>query len=95
VHNSAQARALVQRARQRQLDRQGCLNARLAPADTLRHCLADAAGRSALTRAAAQGASARAQHRMLRVARTIADLADRDGVSATDIIEAASLRTED
>lgn len=95
VQNSAQARELVLRARQRQLERQGCLNARLAPGSTLRHCLADAAGRSALARVAAQGASARAQHRLLRVARTIADLSGRHGVAADDIIEASSLRTED
>jgi magnesium chelatase family protein len=92
---SAQARRLVERARQRQLGRQGCLNARLAAGETLRHCQASAAGLKMLERAAARGASARAQHRMLRVARTIADLEGRDDVDAPDIAEAAAMRIED
>ncbi|HEY7598740.1 MAG TPA: hypothetical protein VH741_02345, partial [Candidatus Limnocylindrales bacterium] len=36
--------------------------------------------------------SARGVHRVLRVARTIADLEERDGVSENDLLAAAALR---
>jgi magnesium chelatase family protein len=93
---SAQARELVARARQRQLDRQDCLNARLAAGDTLPRSQADAASLALLARTAAgRGISARGQHRILRVARSIADLAGRDAVQPADVAEAASLRLEE
>jgi magnesium chelatase family protein len=90
------ARAQVGLARERQWSRQGCLNARLQAGDTLKHCHADAASLTLLARAAARrGSSARAQHRILRVARSIADLAGRDQVQADDVAEAVALRLED
>ncbi|HWL64021.1 MAG TPA: YifB family Mg chelatase-like AAA ATPase [Steroidobacteraceae bacterium] len=93
---TAQARALVTRVRQRQMLRQGCLNGRLSPAETLRHCRADAAGLKLLAEAASRrGTSARGQHRILRVARTVADLEERASVSRSDIAEALSLRLEE
>jgi magnesium chelatase family protein len=53
----------------------------------------DAEGRDLLTRAAERiGLSARGYHRVLRVARTIADLAERDQVGRGDIAEAVSFR---
>lgn len=53
----------------------------------------DAEGRALLTRAAERvGLSARGYHRVLRVARTIADLADRETVGRSDIAEAVSFR---
>jgi magnesium chelatase family protein len=50
----------------------------------------------ALLRRAAQtrGYSARSQHRLLRVARSIADLAERERVCAADVAEALALRWE-
>ncbi len=93
---TAQARELVSRVRQRQLLRQGCLNGRLSPAETLRHCRADRAGLALLAKAAPQrGTSARGQHRILRVARTIADLGDRETMNGSDIAEALSLRLQE
>ncbi len=92
---TSQARELVCRARLRQQARQGRLNARLEAAATLDSCGANTAAVELLRRAATQrGHSARSQHRILRVARTIADLADRDMVTAGDIGEALSLRQE-
>jgi magnesium chelatase family protein len=41
-----------------------------------------------------QGHSARAQHRILRVARSIADLDSRDAVIANDVAEALAMRWE-
>lgn len=93
---TAEARELVRLARQRQQSRQGKLNARLDAADTVDRCRLDAEGLMLLRRAAAaRGHSARSQHRILRVARSIADLADRDAVVMRDISEALSLRWED
>jgi magnesium chelatase family protein len=72
------------------------VNSRLGPEETLRHCRADAAGMKLLRRAAeSRGYSARSQHRILRVARSIADLADRDAVGAEHIAEALAMRWED
>jgi magnesium chelatase family protein len=91
--NTADALALVCAARERQRRRQGCCNSRLRPEQTLRHCAADAAGMQLLQRAARQqGHSARSQHRILRVARSIADLAQRDAVIGQDIAEALAMR---
>ncbi|MEO6080176.1 MAG: YifB family Mg chelatase-like AAA ATPase [Steroidobacteraceae bacterium] len=93
---SADARRQVCAARQRQLRRQGKVNARLEPAQTLEHCGLAAAPRALLQRATSQrGHSARSQHRILRVARSIADLADRDVVTAEDLAEALAMRWED
>jgi hypothetical protein len=92
---TACALAQVCAARERQQRRQGACNARLAPGETLLHCRADAPGMQLLRRAAnEQGHSARGQHRILRVARTIADLAGRDEVNAGDVAEALAMRWE-
>lgn len=93
---TAQARLLVCRVRQRQILRQGCLNGRLSPAETLRHCRAEPAGLKLLAEAAStRGTSARGQHRILRVARTVADLEDRATIQRSDVAEALSLRLEE
>jgi magnesium chelatase family protein len=94
--STSEARELVRLARQRQQARQGKLNARLQAAETLDRCRANAEGLLLLRKAAAaRGHSARSQHRILRVARSIADLAAREIVTASDIGEALSLRWED
>jgi magnesium chelatase family protein len=91
--NTAQAAAAVCRARAKQQLRQGRTNNRLGPDETLRHCTADREGMALLRRAVgARGYSARSQHRVLRVARSIADLADREIVEAADVAEALALR---
>lgn len=83
----------VGKARERQLARQGRANALLDAAGIERHCLPDAAA-SALLRAAIEKLdwSARAYHRVLKVARTIADLAQADGIGSAHAAEAIQYR---
>jgi magnesium chelatase family protein len=72
---SAQAAALVRAARQRQIDRASKLNCELAGKEIQKFCRIDRAGRRLLAGAREKLAlSARGVHRVLRVARTIADL---------------------
>ncbi|MBI4986730.1 MAG: YifB family Mg chelatase-like AAA ATPase [Rhodocyclales bacterium] len=90
---SQQVCARVSAARARQLDRQGKANALLAPAAIDAHCLPDREGAQLLSRAMAQLAlSARAYHRILKVARTIADLAGTAEVGAAHVAEAIHYR---
>ncbi|MBK9021251.1 MAG: YifB family Mg chelatase-like AAA ATPase [Sulfuritalea sp.] len=93
---SATVRARVGAARTRQQQRQGKPNALLAPDEIDVHCLPDCDGAALLKRAMQQlGLTARAYHRILKVARTIADLADlAEGIplSAAHVAEAVHYR---
>lgn len=78
--SSAQVRSRVIAARAIQQQRQGQPNARLTPDEIERYCQPDEAGAALLRQAMQQlGLSARAYHRILKVARTIADLATVNG----------------
>ncbi|MFO1315323.1 MAG: YifB family Mg chelatase-like AAA ATPase [Burkholderiales bacterium] len=91
--DSAAVRARVVAACGRQRVRQGTANARLAPADVARHCAPDAQGEALLAKAAARLAlSARGYHRVLKVARTIADLAGADAIAPRHLAEAIGYR---
>ncbi len=93
---SAALRARVAAARERQLARQGKPNAWLGPRETERHCAPDAAATELLRQAIARLAlSARAVHRVLRVARSIADLAGAGAVGAAHVAEAIQYRRLD
>lgn len=93
--SSACVRRRVMFSRGRQQARTGTCNARLAPAQLRRFVDPGTDGVRLLEQAAAQwNLSARACHRILRVARTIADLADADVVDARHLAEAISYRTQ-
>lgn len=102
---SAEAGRLVDRARARQRARlaradgsRACdwLNARVSPRSLDLICRLDRETRRILTEAArASMLSARGLVKTKRVARTIADLADRDEVTSEDVAEALALRQLD
>lgn len=73
--------------------RQGGPNARLSGDALDRFATPDAGGQALLTQAAsAMGLTARGYHRVLRLARTIADLSGGDGVLRAHVAEAVGLR---
>ncbi len=97
-------RARVQVARKAQAERaaagkDGALlrcNARLRGKALRRFCALDDAGRRLLTKAVERlGLSARAHDRILKVARTIADLSGAEAIAADHLAEAIQYRTLD
>ena len=71
-------------------------NARMEGRDVRRHCVPDAAVLEYLRHAMQElGLSARAYDRVLKVARTIADLAGSEGLAQDHVMEAVQLRSLD
>ncbi len=94
--SSARVRERVVAARNRQLQRAGKSNNALAGREVNRWCSLEEAGRELLEQAVERlGLSARAYHRVLRVARTIADLAGSDSVELSHLSEAIAYRRLD
>ena len=102
---SASIRERVEGARERQRERfgetglpgpvtrTGLANADMGPAEVREHCPVDEVGAS-LLRAAMQQLhmSARAYHRILKLARTIADLAGSETIETAHLAEAIQYR---
>jgi magnesium chelatase family protein len=96
AETSAAAAMRIARAQTVQIDRQGTCNARLSDAAIARWCAPDEAGRWLLDSVMQRlGFSGRARQRLLRVARTIADLAGEPTVRAAHLAEAVMLRCMD
>ena len=92
----AQLPAAVARARHTQFERQHCLNAELGVRQLDNLAALDAESRRLLDRAMAHyRLSARGFHRVLRVARTIADLDAIESISTPQLAEALSYRAMD
>ncbi len=100
AENSASIRARVTAAREKQLarfkGRKIYANARMGPRDIKRHCaIPDEAEKILETAVTRLGFSARAYDRVLKVARTIADLEGMDDISTVHVSEAIQYRMMD
>jgi len=91
--SSSLVRERVAASRRRQILRQDKANALLTPDEIDRYCLPDCTGAQLLKQAMSQlKLSARAYHRVLKVARTIADLAGEENVHGAHVAEAIHYR---
>jgi magnesium chelatase family protein len=97
---SADFRAIVLKARARQVDRFGAkgpgVNGRMTPRQVRKYCALRPEPLGMLKAAMEElGLSARAHDKVLRVARTMADLEDADAIAAHHIAEAVGYRSLD
>jgi magnesium chelatase family protein len=93
---SETVRARVEQARQRQLSRQGKANFLLTTLEIDEFCTTDVKGQALLKQAISKlDLSARAYHRILKVARTVADLAGAAEIGTGHIAEAVQYRRFD
>ncbi len=96
--SSMRARVGAARARQRERYKHAGIytNAQLKPRQLKKYCALDAAGRTLLEHVMSRlGLSARAHGRILRVARTIADLAGSEPILSQHVAEAVQYRSLD
>ena len=94
AETSAQVRARVMAARDRQLARQGCLNAALTVAQLTAFVPLSQDSQTFLQQGIARlGLSARSYHKILRIARTLADMAATEQVEKMHLAEALSYRS--
>ena len=85
----------IAEAYHRQIERQGCHNARMSTGDLIGHCSMRRDTKSWLAQTGERlKLSGRSLHRCLRVGRTIADLEGRDEVTEGDLSEALAYRKD-
>jgi magnesium chelatase family protein len=93
AESSAEVRSRVAAARERQTSRQGTSNAALAGRKLREHCALGADAEAIFSRAIDRmGLSGRAHDRILRVARTVADLSGEASIEAEHLAEALNYR---
>jgi magnesium chelatase family protein len=93
---STAVRERVAAAHRLQIKRQGKANSSLATREIDRWCRPEEAAAGLLKQAITRlNLSARAYHRVLKLARTIADLAESDAIAAVHVAEAIQYRKLD
>lgn len=93
--NSATVQARVIAAQERQQQRQACMNAELTGKTLERHCALSPSDQQALYRVLnTLNLSGRGLHRLLKLARTIADLAQAENIAMEHVHEALTFRVE-
>ena len=91
--STAEVAQRVLAARALQWQRQGCLNADLDAAGVDRHACLETGARQLLNQAATKlGWSGRALHRVVRLARTLADLQAQEAIAVAHVAEAIQYR---
>ena len=95
VEDSETVRLRVIAAYNFQIERQNCLNMALSPKQLEQYATLDMQASKIIELAQQRlNLSARAYHRVLRVARTIADLAQNENIQSTHLTEALSYRSQ-
>ncbi|MDY6459662.1 YifB family Mg chelatase-like AAA ATPase [Acinetobacter faecalis] len=95
VEDSETVRLRVIAAYNFQIERQNCLNMALSPKELEKYATLDIQASKIIELAQQRlNLSARAYHRVLRVARTIADLAQSENIQSTHLTEALSYRSQ-
>lgn len=85
-------RAMVETAWKKQLKRQGCFNTDLTPEDIIRYCVLDDKSRDELDKVVVRyGLSSRNRMAIIKVARTLADMANADNICLDDIKSAIKM----
>ncbi|MFP6842326.1 MAG: YifB family Mg chelatase-like AAA ATPase [Acinetobacter sp.] len=95
VENSQTVRERVIQAYQRQIQRQNCLNHALSPKQLEQYVVLDPQAQKIIEMAQQRlNLSARAYHRVLRIARSIADLSQHSEIQSQHLTEALSYRAQ-
>ncbi len=92
-YESIKIRQRVEDIRLRQMDRQGCINANLSAKDCEIVCVLGESEQDFLSRVLQKlKLSGRGFHRLLKVARTIADMNDKENITLSDLQQALSFK---